>query len=362
MRVHAALLPVVSPDADREVWSRFVEPLAESVREALDERTSARWIIEIEEPARLPDDDPRSPSDFLDQATLRMAEAGYDLVIVLTNVALVSRRTRVEPILTSPISRIGALSTRGLTGTRSGQATRSLDGPEVVEDARGLVLEVVRRLFETDDLASAADRFPEEELRRAGPIEGLVFHLRSAFSHASLVARTLGRNRAPLMALSLPTLSTAAVAPALILVFSAETWDVGFGMESWTAAAFAALSVVAATIYLARVQDLFFPRRERRVVNEHLAVVNVTVLLTLLLMMIGLFLLVGGLMLGIQILIFPSRLMETWPTLAVETIGASDHVRLACFISTVAVTTGALGGGLESRTVLRHLALFRSNS
>lgn len=98
-----------------------------------------------------------------------------------------------------------------------------------------------------------------------------------------------------------------------------------------------------------------------RIMNEHLAVVNVTVLLTLLLMMAGLFLMVGGLMLGIQMLVFPPGLMETWPTLEGAGVDLADHVRLACFISTVAVTTGALGGGLESRTLLRHLAFFRGS-
>lgn len=357
--IHAALIPFLSPVASRDSWARALGSIAARTRAVLEERSGARWGLELEEPARLPDDNPRRPSDFLDEATLQMAEGPYDLVLVVTDVALVSRKMRLAAVLASPVARVAVLSTRSLLATPRGEPTRSLEDPLVGEWAEQLLIRVVERLLGGKNLRRAVERFPQAELRGGGFVRRAVFHLRSAAGHAGLVASTLWRNRAPFLSLSLPALATAAVAPALILVFTAEIWDVGFGMGNATAGAFATLSVVAATIYLATVQDLFFPRREKGIVNEHLAVVNVTVLLTLLLMMAGLFLMVGGLMLGIQMLVFPPGLMETWPTLEVAGFGLADHVRLASFISTVAVTTGALGGGLESRTLLRHLALFR---
>lgn len=359
--IHAALVPVLSPDAERGSWDRFLGSLSDRLQTSLEEESDATWRVALEESARLPDDDPRRPSDFLDEATLRMAEGPYDLVVVVTDVALVSRKIRVEPALASPIARVAAVSARSLVATPRGEPVRRLSDPDVSARAERLLQSVVRRLLGRDDLTHAAKRFPEDELRGGGPLRVAAFHLTSAVRHAPLVARTVWRNRAPFLSLSLPTLATAAVAPALILVFTAEIWDVGFGIGDRVAAAFAAMSVIAATVYLANVQNLFFPRRERRVVNEHLAVVNVTVLLTLFLMMIGLFLMVGGLMYAIQTLVFPPGLMETWPTLEVAGIGVADHLRLATFISTVAVTTGALGGGLESRTLLRHLALFSAS-
>jgi hypothetical protein len=53
--------------------------------------------------------------------------------------------------------------------------------------------------------------------------------------------------------------------------------------------------------------------------------------------------------------------MRTWPTLSKPEILLEDKIRIAVFISTVGVTTGALAGGLESRTIIQHLALFRKN-
>ncbi|MEX2470875.1 MAG: hypothetical protein WEA34_01755 [Gemmatimonadota bacterium] len=69
------------------------------------------------------------------------------------------------------------------------------------------------------------------------------------------------------------------------------------------------------------------------------------------------------LMLGVQMFIFPPDLIREWPSLELEsvTIEFADQLRIAALISTIGVLTGALGGGLESRDVIRHLALFRSS-
>ena len=63
------------------------------------------------------------------------------------------------------------------------------------------------------------------------------------------------------------TLATAAVAPALLLVFTAEIWDVGLSMSNRTAILYALLSIGAASLYLVQVQALFLPRKDKRFVD-----------------------------------------------------------------------------------------------
>jgi hypothetical protein len=191
-----------------------------------------------------------------------------------------------------------------------------------------------------------------------GHLQRFAFHVRAALSHPRQVLLPLARNRAPLLPLSLPKLATAAVTPTLVLVFSAETWDVGVHMTSGVAGGFALLSVLAATVYLTIIQRLFFPRKEKRILTEQMAVVNVAVFLTVLSAVIGLFVMVGLLMLGIELFIFPQDLITNWPTLENPKVGFVDLLHTSAFISTVGVLTGSLAGGLESRTVIRHLALF----
>jgi hypothetical protein len=161
-----------------------------------------------------------------------------------------------------------------------------------------------------------------------------------------------------LLPLSLPKLSTAAVAPTLVIVFSAESWDVGVHMNNATAGLFAATSVLIAAVYLLFAQNLSFPRKHHRIVTEHTALVNVTAFLVLVLAMLGLFVLVWVIILVIELVVFPPNLMSNWPSLEDPAVGFVDLVRTGAFTSTIGVLSGALAGGLESRTIVSHLTLF----
>lgn len=210
-------------------------------------------------------------------------------------------------------------------------------------------------------LKKTAKKAPERELRNGNDLETFIFHILMTFRHPGNFFWPLIRNKALFLPLSLPGLATAAVAPAIILIFNAEIWDVGLGMTNGTAAFFAVISIMLASFYLVRVQSLFLPKREKRIITEHLAVANTVIYFSIFLACIGLFLLVGALMMVIELYIFPEDLMRTWPTLSKPEILLEDKIRIAVFISTVGVTTGALAGGLESRTIIQHLALFRKN-
>lgn len=201
---------------------------------------------------------------------------------------------------------------------------------------------------------------PDRELRNGNYLEAFIFHILMTLRHPKEFLRPLFENWSFFLPLSLPGLATAAVAPSLILVFTAEIWDVGFGMTNATAAFFAVASILLASLYLVRVQVLFLPRKEKRVLTEHLAVANSVIYASIFFACIGLFVMIGALMMVIELYVFPADLVQTWPTLNQPEINLADKLRLAAFISTVGVTTGALAGGLESRTIIQHLALFKS--
>jgi len=92
-----------------------------------------------------------------------------------------------------------------------------------------------------------------------------------------------------------------------------------------------------------------------------MALVNVTVFCILVVAMMGLFVLVGSIMLLIELAVFPPNLMTNWPSLEEPTVGFTDLIRVGGFISTLGVLSGALAGGIENRMALRHLALFRDH-
>jgi len=374
--VDVGVLVANAPTTDPDRLRSFATRAAEDAVDELAAATDVAWRFYLEETTRLADHDRRRPSEF------------YDLVVVVTDVPLVSSRERFVPGLASPLSRVAVVSTQRLRSAPRGEPRRPLDGEAVRWNAATLLLHLVGHLlgarhgdadggvmepfrfdperravpaFDADverHLHSVASEIPATEARPRGPLGRLAFHARSAARNPGQILQALANSRAPLLPLSLPKLSTAALAPTLVIVFSAESWDVGFHMSDLTAALFAVVSVLAAALYLLFVQNLSFPRKRHRVVTEHTALVNVTVFLVLLLAMVGLFALVWGIMLVIEVAVFPSNLMSNWPSLEDPSVGIVDLVRTGAFISTIGVLSGALAGGLENRRIVSHLALF----
>lgn len=392
-RIHVGLLPVHSPDMSVEELESFTRRTADDIRPVLENATGVSWSFHMEATSRLASDDPRQAADFLDQATLRMVEGPYDAIVVVTDVAVVSRRNRVVPGLASTVGRVVVLSTRKHRVSPRGQPQYDLDSEVVRWNAATLLLHLMGHVlglrhvdsadqavmspfsFDTERrelplfaprsrarLPRLASDFPARENSDAGILSEFAFHVSSAVRHPREALLPLFRSRAPILPLSLPRLTTAALIPTLILVFTAEIWDAGFHMTGSAIGSYASFSILASAVYLVTARNLFLPHEEKRFHTEHLAVANVAIFLTILVAALGLFVMLGLLMLVIQVLIFPADLVREWPSLDLDLarIGLADQLRIAGLISTIGVLTGALGGGVESRELIRHLALFGS--
>lgn len=376
-----------------DVLEEFARRATADIEPVLEKATGACWSFHMEAPTRLGSDEPRRAADFLDEASLRMVEGPYDAVVVMTNVAVVSRTQRVVPGLASTVGRVIILSTRKHQVSPRGEPRYDLSSEAVRWNAATLLLHLMGHVlglkhgepredtvmspFVFDPTRRAvpsfapeshgrltrfASEFPERESVDQGTFSELAFHLSSAARHPGEAVLPVLRSRAPFLPLHLSRLTTAALVPTFILVFTAEIWDAGFHITGSAVSLFAAFSILVSAVYLVTAQNLFLPHEEKRFHTEHLAVVNVGIFLTILMATLGLFLMVGLLMLGIQVIIFPPDLVREWPSLELDlaTITLVDQVRIAALISTIGVLTGALGGGLESRDLIRHLALFGS--
>lgn len=388
LQIHVGVLVAHAPETDPDQLQTFATQVAEDTVDELASATEVTWRFYLEDASNLPDHDQRRPSEFLDHATHQMVEGPYDLIVVVTDVPLVSSKEQFVPGLASPLSRVAIVSTENLRSAPRNEPRRSLEDDAVRWNTATLVVHLVGHVlgarhrdadggvmepFRFDperravppidadierDLHRIAAELSAAEARPRGPIERFAFHVASAARNPGQILQALGNSRAPLLPLSLPKLSTAALAPTLVIVFSAESWDVGFHMTNVTAALFAAVSVLTAALYLLFVQNLTFPRKRHQIVTEHTALVNVTVFFVLLLAMVGLFGLVWTIILVIELVVFPPNLMSNWPSLEEPAVGFVDLVRTGAFISTVGVLSGALAGGLESRVIISHLALF----
>ena len=388
LQVDVGVFIAHAPGTDPDRLQSFAARAAEDAIDELASATDITWRFYFEDPARLPDHDRRRPSEFLDRATHRMVEGPYDLVVVVTDVPLVSSRERFVPGLASPLARVAVLSTRNLRSAPRNEPRRSLDHEAVRWNAATLLLHLVGHVLDARHgdadsgvmepfqfvperrdvppiganvetvLHRIAGEIPAAETRPRGALARLAFHARSAARNPGRILQALVDSRAPLLPLSLPKLSTAAVAPTLVIVFSAESWDAGVHMNNATAGLFAATSVLIAAVYLLFAQNLSFPRKHHRIVTEHTALVNVTAFLVLVLAMLGPFVLVRMIILVIELVVFPPNLISNWPSLEDPAVGFVDLVRTGAFVSTIGVLSGALAGGPESRTIVSHLTLF----
>lgn len=375
--------------ARQQQLDQLIRKLITDIQPLLEEASGATWNLQVEEPNQLATDEPHRPTDFLSEASLRMVEGPYDIVVVVTDVGIVSSGECTVPGLASPVSRMAVLSTRRLLLTEKGEPLREVGSEEVRWNAGNLLLHLIghiMRLEHEDEpdtvmspyhvrtglsrllpfsqhsqekLRRRVEHLPEHEHTGSGWAGRFGFQLQMALRHPQQVLRPVLRSKALLLPLSLPGLATAAVAPTFILVFTAEIWDVGLHMSDVVAWSFAAAAIIAATLHMTNSQNLYFPREDKRTLTEHMAIVNASIFLIILLAVIGLFIMVGLLMLVIEFYVFPPDLISTWPTLQDPEVTVWDKIRLAAFMSTVGVLTGALAGGLESRNVIRHLALFK---
>lgn len=368
----------------------LAQEMGEMVKPKLVAATGIPWYFDIADKIKLENDNPRSASDFLNRASLKMAEGPYDMICVITDVPLTSSKNTLQPGLSSRVTRMMVISTKHFITTKRRKDSRELEQHTLRLNISALFLHLLGHLLGLKHRVAAAskvmrpfryheelreipafnaseeaylkkhsEKMPDRELKNGNFLETFIFHFLMTFRHPGKFFTPLLRNWAILLPFSLPNLATAAVAPALILVFTAEIWDVGLGLTNGTAAFFAIVSIMFASFYLVRVQNLFLPMEEKRILTEHLAVANSVIYMSIFLACVGLFIMVGGLMMIIEIYVFPADLITTWPTLDKPKVTLADKIRLAVFISTVGVTTGALAGGLENKTLIQELALFK---
>lgn len=387
--MNIGILIMHSLGADSDRLKTFATMVTDKVQKRMENATGLVWNFNFDTPVALNSDEPRRATDFLEEASLTMIEGPYDTVLVVTDVTLVSYGKRVEAGLPSELCRIAILSTRKLISSPRGESLRELLSEDVVVSGANLLLNLFGHLYglssnreeatamrphqmfrekpvlkdysrlERQKLQERFQELPERELHDGGFFSNLIFHFVMALRHPLLVFRSILNSRAIFLPLALPSLATAAVAPTFLLIFTAEIWDVGISMTNSIALIYAGISVIGAAVYLLQAQSLLLPKQEKRILTEHLAVANTVIFLAVFTALCSLFVMVLALMLLIELYIFPEGLMSTWQTMDNGEIGFVDQLRLAAFIATIGVTTGALAGGFESKAVLRHLRLFK---
>ena len=178
------------------------------------------------------------------------------------------------------------------------------------------------------------------------------FVCRTLLRDAGAIARAVVRANPLRLLTRMPTMLAAALSVIIVLLFSAETWDVAHAVTIPQIVLFSIVSLASAVfvLYRAFAFDTLLSRDRR--ITEANVVTIASIFLSLLLTLLVMFMLFGGLMYLAIVTVFPERLMESWPG-AGEATTAIDHFKLSLFLGAMGVLAGSLGGRSDSRDLVR---------
>lgn len=203
-------------------------------------------------------------------------------------------------------------------------------------------------------LLDVADLRLEErsDARRTGTLR---FHVRAAWLNRRSILHLLGRARAWEFPFRLPRLTAAAVSTLLLMMISAEAWDVGTTQSCARLAGFATLAYLGATWYVLKKHRLLAPRSRHRLL-EQTATADVAIALLVGAGMLGTWILLALVAALIGRLVFAPDLLQRWASFPEQPIDLTEYAGMAAFSASVGLLIGALGASFEAPARIRELA------
>lgn len=326
------------------------------------------------------------PVPLLEAAAVEREAHAWDFVLVITDAELMSRYTTFALGMPARALSAAVLSTAHLepapAAGGSEEAARHtlrcrierlamhllghLAGLKHCDDPRGAMWQVrlARDLdgirgFLPEELASLAHelqdvadlRLEEEPGPRPHPVR---FYLRSAWHNRGDVLANVRQIAPWRFPLRFGRLTIAAVSTLLVLLITAESWDLGMSQRLGVTSAFAVASVVGATVFVLQRQRLLVRRPAR--LTEQTVVTNLSMALSVAVGLTTTWLLLFAIVLAFGLLLFPDDLVRGWAASLERQPGIDRYLVFSGFVATLGILIGALGASFEPGGYFRHVA------
>ena len=329
------------------------------------------------------------PVDLLDAAAAERELGGWDFALVVTAADL---RARYRPhALATPAQALaaGVLSLARLDpGLRDETLEASVRVDIVARRLAALALHTFGHLNglphrddptaymhpprAADDL-DQMDRFlPESAAELAGEVADVAdprmeeSHRFHRLSDAAFAVRALWLGRADIadavlqirpwrFPFQLSKLTTAAVSTLVVLVITAEAWDLGMRQPAGTVVALSLAAWIGTSGYLVRKQRLL-ARRHGSGRSELRVVTAASILIALGVGMATTYALLFGTVLGLGWLLFDVDILAGWASSLDVPVGIGHVVTFAGFVAALGLGVGALGASFEEQSYFRHVA------
>lgn len=193
-----------------------------------------------------------------------------------------------------------------------------------------------------------------EEREDAGRSSLSRFYFLAAWENRSEIADALVQARPWQFPIRLSRLTTAAVSTVLVLLMTAETWDMAMSQSWATGVGLLAFSIAATTAYVATRQQLFLRRNGRRI-TEQIVTSNLSAAAIVAAGMLVMFLLLAVLTLVAATLLFPEKVVEGWAASLTAPIDGYHYGLMATIVGSLGILIGALGASFEQQHYFRHI-------
>lgn len=316
-----------------------------------------------------------APLDFLEIGSAEKLERRIHFLLIITEIDLSSSSLTYTLALPSQLTNIGVISTKRLNPGFWGDAPNA----EIASDRlTSLMLHTFGHLLNlqheqspnnimycierVEDLDQMTVLEPEqiEAMRQILPSEAredstqtgrVAFILKVLFKDAGAITRAIVQANPLRLITKMPTMIAAALSVIVVLLFSAETWDVASAVSVSQLVLFSSVSIAAAVFVLFRAFAFDVLLSRDRLLTESTVVTAAATVLSLLFTLVLMYAFFAGLVYLAIVTVFPERLMESWPTLSAT--GSLDHFKLSMFLASMGVLAGSLGGRTDSRDLVR---------
>jgi len=204
-----------------------------------------------------------------------------------------------------------------------------------------------------DDLQQVADQRLEEE-QPGGRQSRLLFYLRAAWINRGDMVESLYEARPWQFPFRLSRLTAAAVSTMMLLLVTAEAWDLGMSQTPVFVTLLSVIAILFTTWYTLLRQRLFV-RRERRRLSEQNVVTNLSTFSIVLAGIATTYALLFLLTLAATQTLYTTELASNWSASLSRPPGLTHYATLAGFIASLGIFIGALGASFEQQHYFRHV-------
>jgi predicted Zn-dependent protease len=202
------------------------------------------------------------------------------------------------------------------------------------------------------NLHEVADlRLEEEPAARTQP---LWFYVRGIWIGRDDIINAILHARPWEFPLRLSRFTTAALSAMLILLVTAEVWDVGMHQSPGVVIALSVFALAFTSTYVLKRQRLLAYRRVN-VLSEQTVITKVSIVAVVLLGMLTTYAVLFLSVLACSLLVFHRQVIRGWTMSLEGKIHTADYLVMSAFVASLGLLIGALGASFEQHHYFRHI-------